>query len=417
MGCFVIFFAFVLVKFFSQRNKNNLLAIIFLLLFFHFLVSHFFSTFVVQIIIYKIMSEKNIKKLIYNVLSVLFTVVLVSSCKSGRNIDNAAKLPLNVNVSLSCVAFYNLENLFDTINQENNDEEFLPDGAMKWNALKYTSKLKNMSYAISQIGIENSPTGPAIIGVCEIENRFVLEDLVKEPSIAAREYDFVHYDSPDRRGVDVGLLYNPRQFIVTNSKSYRLTTDNPNFLSRDQLMVSGYLQNEKVHVIVNHWPSRWGGELASQPNRIAAAKLTRSIVDSLFNEDLNAKIIVMGDLNDDPYNESVAGVLRARKTVEEMNDTDLFNIFWRTLDKGIGSLAYNDQWNLFDQIIISPKLARGNRSELTYWKSEVFNSAFLTLHEGLYKGTPKRTHSGGVWLNGYSDHYPTLIYLVKDIEK
>ncbi len=352
-----------------------------------------------------------------NIFFTLFlTVLIITSCKSGKHIDNATKLPQNVKIGLSCVAFYNLENLFDTINQENNDEEFLPNGAMKWNTLKFTSKLKNMSDAISQIGLDFSPVGAAIIGVSEIENRGVLEDLVKEPSIASRGYEIVHYDSPDRRGVDVGLLYNPRQFIVTNSKSYRLRTQDPNFLTRDQLMVSGYLQNEKIHVIVNHWPSRSGGEDISRPKRNAAAQLTRSIVDSLFNIDKNAKIIVLGDLNDDPFNESCAVYLRAKKTVEELNDTDLFNVFWRTLDKGIGSLAYNDQWNLFDQIIISPKLASGNRKELTYWKSEVFNRPFLTNQEGRYKGSPKRTHSGGVWLNGYSDHYPTLIYLVKNAE-
>ncbi len=339
---------------------------------------------------------------------------MLSSCKSGKNIDQTSKLPDNVKVNLSCIAFYNIENLFDTINQENNDEEFLPNGAMKWNTLKYTSKLKNMSYAISQLGLDYSSVGATIIGLSEIENRFVLEDLVKEPSIAARGYEIVHYDSPDRRGVDVGLLYNPRYFIVTNSKSYRLRTEDPGFLTRDQLMVSGYLMNEKIHVIVNHWPSRTGGEEASRPKRNAAARLTRSIVDSLFTEDVNAKIIVMGDLNDDPYNESCSVYLKARKTVEEMKETDLYNVFWRTHDKGIGSLAYNDQWNLFDQIIISPKLARGNRSELTYWRSEVFNRPFLTVQEGRFKGSPKRTHSAGIWLNGYSDHYPTLIYLVKN---
>lgn len=353
-------------------------------------------------------------RLIYSVLAVFLTISLISSCKSGKNIEQVNKLPENIKVNLSCIAFYNLENLFDTINQENNDEEFLPQGAMKWNTLKYTSKLKNMSYAISQLGLDYSSVGASIIGVSEIENRGVLEDLVKEPSIASRGYEIVHYDSPDRRGVDVGLLYNPRQFIVTNSKSYRLRTEDPEFLTRDQLMVSGYLQNEKIHLIVNHWPSRTGGEMESRPKRNAAAKLTRSIVDSLFREDINAKIIVMGDLNDDPYNESTSVILRARKTTDEMNATDLYNVFWRTLDRGIGSLAYNDQWNLFDQIIVSPKLARGDRTELTYWRSEVFNRAFLTNQEGRYKGSPKRTHSSGIWLNGYSDHYPTLIYLVKN---
>lgn len=322
-----------------------------------------------------------------------------------------------VKVKLSCIAFYNLENLFDTINNENvNDEEYTPEGPIKWNSQKYNAKIQHMSYAISQIGLDYSPVGVAFIGVSEIENRGVLEDLIKQPALANRSYEIVHYDSPDRRGVDVGLLYNPKLFIVTNSKSYRLHTANPDFLTRDQLMVSGYLQGEKVHVIVNHWPSRYGGEDVSQPNRISAAGLTRSIADSLFRVDPKAKIIIMGDLNDDPSNESCAKVLGAKKELSDVKEGDLYNTLWKTLDNNVGSLAYNDRWNLFDQIIISSELAKGDKSKLHLWKAEVFNKPFLTQQEGRYKGTPWRTHSGGVWTNGYSDHYPTLIYLVKEVE-
>jgi hypothetical protein len=347
-----------------------------------------------------------------------FILLLALACTPKNKVTSTENVKeknnSNVNVQLSCVAFYNLENFFDTINQPNNDEEYLPNGAMKWNSLKYKSKLHNMSYAISQIGLDYSPIGVAIIGVSEIENRGVLEDLVKQPALASRGYEIVHYDSPDRRGVDVGLLYNPKLFIVTNSKSYRLHTADTTFRTRDQLMVSGYLQGEKIHVIVNHWPSRTGGEEASRPKRNAAAGLTRSIIDSLFRVDTKAKIIVMGDLNDDPFNESCAQVVGAKKNIEDVKDGEMFNTLWKTLERGIGSLAYNDQWNLFDQIMVSSQLAHGDRSQLTFWKSEVFNRDFLTQQEGRYKGSPKRTHSAGIWLNGYSDHYPTLIYLVKE---
>jgi hypothetical protein len=238
--------------------------------------------------------------------------------------------------------------------------------------------------------------------------------LVKQPSIAKRSYQIVHYDSPDRRGVDVGLLYNPRLFTVSNSKSYRLRTEDSTFLTRDQLMVSGYLLGEKIHVIVNHWPSRTGGEMRSQPKRNAAAGLTRSIVDSLFKVDPKAKVIVMGDLNDDPYNESCATILGAKKEAADVKPKELYNVFWKTLDKGIGSLSYNDQWNLFDQIILSHELVNGDKSKLTFWKGDVFYRNFLIQQEGRYKGTPLRTHAGGVWLNGYSDHLPTMVYLVKE---
>lgn len=348
------------------------------------------------------------------ILKLLFTasvLALFISCGSSKVVQQPKE---KLNLKAVSVGFYNLENLFDTIDQSNIDEEFLPNGAMKWTSYKYKAKLKNMSTAISKLGLELTPGGVSILGVSEIENRGVLEDLVKQPAIASRTYEIVHYDSPDRRGVDVGLLYNPRDFIVTNSKSYRLRTEDPNFLTRDQLMVSGYLLGEKVHVIVNHWPSRTGGEVESEPKRLAAAALTKSIVDSLYKVDASAKIIVMGDLNDDPFNKSTAEVLGAKKNMEEVASNGLYNTLWRTLESGVGSLAYNGQWNLFDQIIISEPFLKADNTHLRFWKAEIFNRSFLIQQEGTYKGSPLRTHAGGVWLNGYSDHFPTLIYLTKE---
>jgi len=349
-----------------------------------------------------------------SITAVITLALLISSACTAKN--NLAPTPdAKLKLQVSCVAFYNLENLFDTIDNANViDEEFLPNGAMRWGAMKYTAKLQHMSNAISQIGLEYSPQGIALIGVSEIENSGVLEDLVKQPELAKRSYQIVHYDGPDRRGVDVALLYNPKLFIVTNSKSYRLHTADTAFHTRDQLMVSGYLQGEKVHVIVNHWPSRTGGEERSRPKRNAAAALTRSISDSLFRVDPKAKIIIMGDLNDDPFNESCATILGAKKELNDVKDGQLYNTLWKTLDKGVGSLAYADQWNLFDQIIVSSEIAHSDPGKLKLWKAEVFNKPFLTQQEGRYKGTPLRTHAGGAWTNGYSDHYPTLIYLVKE---
>ena len=342
--------------------------------------------------------------------------VAISACAAKNNMaDDKKASDSKLKLQVGCIAFYNQENLFDTINDPNiNDEEFLPNGAMKWGTMKYNSKLENMSRTISLIGTDICPQGVALIGVSEIENRRVLEDLVKQPALAKRSMEIVHYDGPDRRGVDVALLYNPRYFQVTNSKSYRLHTEDPNFLTRDQLMVSGYLMGEKIHVIVNHWPSRLGGEEASRSKRNAAAALTKSIADSLFQLDPKAKIVIMGDLNDDPFNESCAKVLGAKKDIDEVKPGGFYNTLWKSLDKGVGSLAYNDQWNLFDQIIISDELAHSDPSKLKLWKAEVFNKPFLTQQEGRYKGTPLRTHAGGAWLNEYSDHYPTLIYVVKE---
>lgn len=339
-------------------------------------------------------------------------LILGYSCNTRRNAH--ANLP-KVNVEISAIAFYNLENIFDTINDPGvNDFEYTPEGPMKWNTMKYNAKQQRMAYAISQLAIDITPLGAAIVGVCEVENRRVLEDLVRQPELKNRSYEIVHYDGPDRRGVDVALLYNPALFIVTNSKSYRLQTEDTTFRTRDQLMVSGYLQNERIHVIVNHWPSRSGGELRSRPRRNDAAALTRSIVDSLFKVEPKARIIVMGDLNDDPANESCAVVLGAKEDKNDVQPGELYNVFWKTHRRGIGTLAWNDGWNLFDQIILSHELLHPGKDKLYLWKSEIFNRPFLTQQEGRFKGTPLRTHAGGVWLNGYSDHYPVIVYLIKE---
>lgn len=346
----------------------------------------------------------------------VFTLLLLAFACAAQ--AKAPKKASAADYRVSCIAFYNLENLFDTIDDPTiNDEEYLPEGGMHWTGYKYVNKVKNMAYALSQLGTDIDPRGAAVIGVSEIENRGVLEDVVADPVWGGRRMGIVHYDGPDRRGVDVGLLYNPELFTVVHTASHRLNYEaNPNFRTRDQLVVSGYLteMGEKIHIIVNHWPSRYGGEVASRPLRAAAAGLTKHIADSIYQREPHAKIIIMGDLNDDPYNVPCAEVLGAKRTREEVGEYGFFNTMWQMLDRGIGSLYYGGSWNLFDQIIISEPLLNADRTkELSYWKAQVFNKEFLTIQEGKDKGTPKRTHKSGVWLNGYSDHYPTMIYLIK----
>lgn len=317
------------------------------------------------------------------------------------------------------VAFYNLENLFDTINNpDTNDEEFLPGGTYRWGALKYENKLKNMAYTISKLGTDKfCPQGPAVIGVSEIENRQVLEDLIKTGELANRNYDIVHFDSPDRRGVDVGLLYDRDQFEVDTAISARLFIEcSPNTLTRDQLLVSGRLAGERVHIIVNHWPSRLGGETKSRCRREAAAALSRQLADSVLAADPESKVIIMGDLNDDPNNKSCCEVLGAVKEQKDAKENGYFNTMWKLFDEGFGTLGYQGKWNLFDQIIVSGNLVGKDRSTLKYFKSEIFNKDFLRQDSGKYKGYPKRTHAQGRWLNGYSDHFPVIIYLAKVVQ-
>ena len=330
-------------------------------------------------------------------------------------------------MQIRCVAFYNLENLFDTIHDEGkNDYEYLPDGGMKWTSFKYENKLNNMAYAISQLGTDEDPRGAACVGVSEVENIGCLYDLcrvLKEKY--HRHYEPILLEGPDRRGVDVGFLYNPAMFKPVSTKGYELNAhyaDGGVVKSRLQLWVSGYMLDDdrkivrdKLHISVNHWPSRYGGEESSRATRDTAAMLCKQVCDSIYLKEPRAKIIVMGDLNDDPFNHSCAVVMGAKKTREEVGEQGFFNTMWQKLDRGIGSLAYQGSWNLFDQIFISEPLMNAQLEEgkWVYWKSQIFNKDFLTVQEGKDKGTPFRTVKSGVWQNGYADHYPTMIYLIK----
>ncbi len=318
------------------------------------------------------------------------------------------------------VAFYNIENLFDTINTPDVfDEEFTPEGANKWTGDRYWKKINNNAMVISQLGRTEGIPGPAIVGLSEIENRMVVEDLINSPNLKPLEYDIVHYDSPDRRGVDVGLIYQKKYFTVTGSRSAALLIyDNETqkrIYSRDQLVVSGLFDGEPMHFIVNHWPSRRGGEKASAYLRNAAADLTRSIVDSIRKVDPKAKVIVMGDLNDDPNNESLTQHLQANGNMKKLKEGELFNTMGEHFKNGIGSLAYRDSWNLFDQIVITPSLLGKDFSTYKLRHSRVYNDASLTQKEGRFKGYPWRTYVGTTFSGGFSDHFPVYIMLVKEV--
>ncbi|AXG73888.1 endonuclease/exonuclease/phosphatase family protein [Flavobacterium arcticum] len=334
------------------------------------------------------------------------------------------------------IAFYNCENLFDTTNDpEINDEEWLPTSTTNWTLEKYHKKLQNLSKVISDIGTANNPNTPTILGVAEVENRGVLEDLVKEPALAGKNYGIIHFDSPDKRGIDVGLLYQKQYFVPTSYKNIPLiiykdsakgkvkkdeektddkmeADDSGRVFTRDQLLVTGLLEGEEINIIVNHWPSRSGGEKRSSPFREAAAALNKKIIDSLYSINPNAKIITMGDLNDGPYNKSVKKVLGAKAKKEDVSKQGLYNPMEEMADRGIGTLAYRDAWDLFDQIIISEPFIRKDYSSFSFWKAGVFNKSYLMQDSGRYKGYPKRNWNG---VPGYSDHFPSYIYLIKEM--
>lgn len=311
------------------------------------------------------------------------------------------------------VMFYNLENLFDSINNNGKyDFEFSPEGKNRWDGKRYKQKIHNMAYAISRLDSKTTPNGPAIIGVSEVENKSVLLDLVADPQIAERNYQVIHHDSPDRRGIDVSLLYNPKMFRPLRVSNHVLKIDSmPWFRTRDQMCVVGLLGGKRVAVIVNHWPSRRGGTEQSAYLRKAAAELTRQVSDSLLSIDPNIGIIVMGDLNDSPYDKSLVEVLEAKKNIDETKPGQFFNPFWKLLDKGIGSYIYRGKWDLFDQIVVNYNLVNNPDCGLKYINARVCNEEFLKQQEGKYKGYPFRTFSEGAFIGGYSDHFPTEIFL------
>lgn len=318
------------------------------------------------------------------------------------------------NYELVAIGYYNVENLFDTIDSEGVAEgDFLPDGAKGWNSEKYYHKLNQMSKVIAEIATDKTKDGLAVFGVSEVENRMVVEDLVKTGALKDRNYQVVHYNSPDRRGIDVALVYNPKYFTVTHSASIPLITEDTSFRTRDQLVVTGLLLGEEVHFQVNHWPSRSGGEKRSRPKRNAAGKLARSISDSILAINPNAKIMILGDLNDDPTNHSVAKYLKATDNKNKLQEGYFYNPYLSLYKKGIGTLPYRDSWNLFDQIILTPALINEERVDWTFYKALVFKKPFMINQEGRYKGYPTRSFVGNKFQGGYSDHLPVYVYLIR----
>ncbi len=328
---------------------------------------------------------------------------------------NVASVAAQKKYEVYSVGFYNLENLFDTIHDAGkNDFEFLPEGTNKWGTMRYSNKLKNMATVLNEMSTDMLPMGLAAVGVSEIENHRVLDDLVKHPVLAHRGWKIVHIEGPDRRGVDCALLYNPRLFTPVASRLVPYTTEDNDttYKTRGFLTVSGNMAGECVHFIVNHWPSRY----AASPARERAGELVKAIKDSLMAQNPQSKVIIMGDMNDDPDDKSMKACLGAKREQNQIKSaTDLYNPWWNVLrKKGLGTLKYKGKWNLFDQIVFSGNLVGKDRTTLKYYKPEIFSRSYMLQTEGKYKGSPKRTHAGGVWLNGYSDHLPVIIYLIKE---
>jgi predicted extracellular nuclease len=338
----------------------------------------------------------------FNWLSIFAFLVFFSTVLQAQNLNKVS------------IGFYNLENLFDTIDTpEVRDTEFTPLESKKWNSQKYYEKLDNLAKVIAEVAISNTPEGLAIVGLCEVENKEVVQDLVNHPLLKARNYKVAHINSPDKRGIDVALIYQASMFEFESSFAFPLKIEGKlDFYSRDQLLVSGKLLGEEIHFMVNHWPSRYGGEERSRSLRNAAGELSRSVSDFILNLDSDAKIIIMGDLNDDPHNESVAEHLKATGDKKLLSKGYFYNPYAVLHNPDhFGSLAYRGKWNLFDQIIVTPSLTKAKRKKWELTEASVFDAEFLKNQDGKYKGFPFRTYAGNRYLGGYSDHLPVYIIL------
>lgn len=319
------------------------------------------------------------------------------------------------------IGFYNLENLFDTIDQPDvNDDDFTPEGANLYTPVVYKDKLGKLSDVVSDIGMDVSPDGVSILGVAEIENESVLRDLVAMPKLKSRNFQIIHYDSPDRRGIDVAMLYNPKYFTVKHSEPLYVplkNSDGTPYFTRDILYVYGSYCGEPIHLFVNHWPSRRGGEEASAPSRALAAGVAKAKIDSINKADPNAKIILMGDLNDDPVSPSLTRVLGTQGDKEKVKSKGLYNPWVGYYKDGIGTLAYNDAWNLFDQIVVSYPFLDKKQSGFFFQKASIYKKEFMLQKSGRYKGYPMRTYDYSIYVGGYSDHFPTYITLLRPVVK
>lgn len=307
------------------------------------------------------------------------------------------------------IAFYNIENLFDTKDDiHTNDDDFLPSSAKRWTTKRYENKLYKLGQVISQIGEADVITPPAIVGLAEVENKHVVKDLIESKHLKHYNYDVVHYDSSDERGIDVALIYNTAVFEVSHSEPFAVylnKEDGSRDYTRDVLLVSGRLNGEELHVIVNHWSSRRQGEKETENKRLAAAETVNRVVEELQNNYHEPKVIVMGDFNDTPYNNSLL-------SLEEKSN--LYNPFKKISPHDKGSLNHDFEWLLFDQILISTNFFDTKSTKFNLSESNVFNSQFLTQYHGKYKGQPFRTYVGKRYKGGYSDHFPVYIELKED---
>lgn len=334
--------------------------------------------------------------------------IIFQSCKTSDGY-NANGKKVNFLASSPSVAFYNVENLFDTIDDPNKpDEEFTTTGKKNWTTERYQKKLKNLNQVIEAM------TYPTFIGLCEVENEKVLKDLLQTNTMKRYNYNFAHEDSPDYRGIDVALIYNQDKFQVLTTNVITINFPKEiveDYTTRDILQVTGmYNKTEKIHFFVNHWPSRRGGLKESEPKRMYVAEQLRTAVDAIFEQDRKANIIIMGDFNDETDNNSLTKALKAQASYNYLESENLYNFFTKMDEENLGTYNYRGNWNMLDQIIVSTNLANPE-NPLHVKNPEILKRNWMIFKHDKYGEVPNRTYGGPNYYGGISDHFPVMVTL------
>lgn len=336
----------------------------------------------------------------------LFGLILLAQCSLLNKTQSVQ------DVGRYRIGFYNVENLFDTVDDPNTpDEEFLPGSKKNWTLERYQTKLDHLARVVEGMGY------PSLLGLAEVENETVLKDFCNKTSLKSQDYGIVHFDSPDFRGIDVALIYKKSVFKVTFSDKVRIQfptgmiSDIPNYTTRDLLVVEGKFQGkEKLHIIVAHLPSRSGGQQETEPRRIYVASQIDKVVKAIFNKDPDANVIVMGDMNDEPTNPSISQSLGAQPLVGGFSNSSIYNCFYKLQQDGKGSYRFKGDWNMLDQIMVSTNLIQGTK-QLKYSNSTIFQADWMMYKDEKYGLSPSRTYGGDRYFGGYSDHLPVYIEL------
>ena len=346
----------------------------------------------------------------------LITLLVCSNILRGQTNSMDPKLVSQIEAERYFrVMFYNCENLFDIYDDSlTNDNEFLPKGEKYWSKNRYYTKLNQISKVITAVG---GWKAPEIVGLCEVENKKVLNDLIYNTQLYRSEYKLIHKDSPDNRGIDVALLYQPKAFKPLCTEFIKVNFPEKHFRpTRDILYTKGLTKDrDTIHIFINHWPSRWGGQLETEDKRMFTASVVKRKVDSINSNSLNANIIIIGDLNDFTTNKSLTKVLQANNSLEQISPNKLYNLS-HTLEHtlNLGSHKYQGKWGILDQIIVSGSLLQNQTLYTSIEKAGIFNASFLIENDESNIGKrPFRTYRGYKYIGGYSDHLPVFFDLLK----